>query len=254
MNYQGSKRRIAKRIIDKCIEFAPEPRIWIEPFVGGANVIDKVPANYDRVGYDLSQPVITLFNAFKTGWLPPDFISEEEYQNIRTNPQNYSEELHAFVGFTCSWGGKWWGGYARSGNRNFAREGRDNLLKQLSKLDKIELLCADYRRIKLPEEPAIVYCDPPYRNTLKYNSTKSGFNNDEFWDWAAQCVADGHYVFVSEYEAPNDWEAILEIPIKSVMRLGKSKTATEKLFYKTRSNALSKLVGSTHTQNPLHGG
>jgi DNA adenine methylase len=253
MNYQGSKRRIAKQIIDKCIEFAPDPRIWIEPFVGGANVIDKVSANYTRVGYDLSQPLITLFLAFKAGWLPPDAVSEKEYLDIRDNPQNYSEELYAFVGFTCSWGGKWWGGYARSGNRNFAREGRDNLLKQLSKLDGIELLCADYCNIELPEEPAIIYCDPPYKNTLNYNSTKSKFNSDEFWAWAAQCTADGHYVFVSEYEAPDDWETVLEIPIKSVMRLGKSKTAIEKLFYKPRSNALSKSMGAPNAQDFLHG-
>lgn len=253
MNYQGSKRRIAKQIIDKCIEFAPESRIWIEPFVGGANVIDKVPTEYTKIGYDLSKPVIALFSALLAGWCPPERISEEEYLDIRNNPQNYSEELYAFVGFTCSWGGKWWGGYARSGSRNFAREGRDNLLKQLSKLVGIELLCADYRNIKLPEESAIIYCDPPYKNTLQYNSTKSNFNSDEFWGWARQCATDGHYVFVSEYEAPNDWEVILEIPIKSVMRLGKSKTATEKLFYKPRSDVLSKSMGAPNAQDFLHG-
>lgn len=246
MNYQGSKRRIAKQIIDKCIELAPEPRVWIEPFVGGANVIDKVSSDYDRTGYDLSRPVIVLFDAFKAGWLPPDTISEEEYRDIRANPQNYPEELHAFVGFACSWGRKWWGGYARSGKRNFAREGRDNLLKQLPRLDGVGLICADYRDIKLPDIPAIIYCDPPYRNTLKYSSTKVEFNSDEFWAWASKRAEEGHHVFVSEYVAPDDWETVLEIPLKTVMRLGESKTATEKLFHKARHNALSKLVGKTH--------
>ena len=54
MKYMGSKNRIAKHILP--IMLAEAKRLgyttWVEPFVGGANMIDKVPNSFKRIGID----------------------------------------------------------------------------------------------------------------------------------------------------------------------------------------------------------
>ena len=51
MKYMGSKRRIAKHILPIMLKKAEEINIttWVEPFVGGANMIDKVPSDFKEV-------------------------------------------------------------------------------------------------------------------------------------------------------------------------------------------------------------
>ena len=51
MKYLGSKNRIAKHILP-IMEQYRENRTWVEPFVCGANMIDKVNGN--RIGSDLN--------------------------------------------------------------------------------------------------------------------------------------------------------------------------------------------------------
>ena len=48
MKYMGSKNRIAKFVLPIMIKEANEKGIttWVEPFVGGANMIDKVPDSF----------------------------------------------------------------------------------------------------------------------------------------------------------------------------------------------------------------
>ena len=56
MKYMGSKNRIAKHLIPIMIAEADKHGIttWVEPFVGGANLIDKVPTRFKRIGYDIN--------------------------------------------------------------------------------------------------------------------------------------------------------------------------------------------------------
>ena len=52
MKYMGSKNRIAKHILPIMLAEAEKNGItkWVEPFVGGANLIDKVPDTFVREG------------------------------------------------------------------------------------------------------------------------------------------------------------------------------------------------------------
>ena len=52
----GSKNRIAKHLIPIMIAEADKCGVttWVEPFLGGANLIDKVPTRFKRVGYDIN--------------------------------------------------------------------------------------------------------------------------------------------------------------------------------------------------------
>ena len=51
----------------------------------------------------------------------------------------------------------------------------------------------------------MIYCDPPYQDTKKY---ESDFDHDKFWNWVRKMSKKGHYVYVSEYSAPSDFECI----------------------------------------------
>ena len=108
MQYMGSKNRIAKHILPIMLSERKPDQWWIEPFVGGANMIDKVIGN--RMGNDTHEYLIALLTAIRDGYIPPTDISKELYYAIKAEPQAYPKELVGFVGFLCSFGGKWWGG------------------------------------------------------------------------------------------------------------------------------------------------
>jgi DNA adenine methylase len=227
MKYMGSKNAIAKEIIP-IMETVRNGRTWVEPFVGGANMIDKVDGK--RIGNDLNHYLIAMWKALQNGWKMPDFISETEYKDLQSNKDSRQPELVAFVGFNTSFGGKWFGGYARGKNnkgeqRNYTIEGKRNILKQLPKLSGVQFTSMPYWEMKIPDN-SLIYCDPPYEGTTKY---KDGFNHIQFWDWCRQKAKEGHIVFVSEYNAPNDFKCVWSKTL--TCDLAKSdKDRTEKLF------------------------
>ena len=193
-------------------------------------MIDKVDGK--RIANDIDFYLIALFRALQNGWIPPGNVSEEEYIAIKNNIDNFPPELVGFVGYPCSYAGKWFGGYARGKKnngipRNYADEGKRHLLKQAKKLNGVKILNKNYLDLKLKLK-CIIYCDPPYENTTKY---KNGFNHKEFWNWVRKMKEFGHSVFISEYSAPEDFECIWEKDVcSSLTKETGSKRATEKLF------------------------
>ena len=66
MKYMGSKNKYSKYIvpiIQKAIN-DNDVNLYIEPFVGGANLIDKIDCN-KRIGYDKNKYLIALLNQAK---------------------------------------------------------------------------------------------------------------------------------------------------------------------------------------------
>ena len=136
MKYIGSKNKYAKEILPIILNERKYNQWYVEPFVGGCNTIDKVTGN--RIGNDTHPYLISLFKAIQKGWAPPTEITEQTYKKVRDNKQKYPPEFVGFVGFGCSFSGKWFGGYARGkdnrgSQRNYAAESRRNLLKQAPK-------------------------------------------------------------------------------------------------------------------------
>ena len=211
MKYVGSKNRHAKELLGIILKDRKSEQWYVEPFAGGFNMIDKVDGN--RIANDYHPYLISLFRAIQKGWLPPDNVSELEYKDIRENKDSYPPELVGFVGFGCSFSGKWFGGYARgnqnNGNsRNYCLESKKNILKQFDKIQGIVIKNCSYDGIEIPEN-SIIYCDPPYAQTVKYNGV-GGFDHSKFWGWCDDMVKLGHSVFVSEYSAPEGWDSVWE--------------------------------------------
>ena len=205
-----------------------ENQYYVEPFVGGANMIDKVDGN--RIGADSNEYNICLFKGIQEGFIPPNFISEDEYKKAQANRD--ITPLTAFIGYGCSYAGKWFGGYARGNDvkgspRNYCLESKNNILKQARGLKGIEFKHSSYDELEIPSN-SIVYCDPPYEGTTKYKDT---FDYTKFWEWCREKSKEGHQVFISEYNAPTDFECIWEMKVNSSLTKDTgSKKATEKLF------------------------
>ena len=189
-------------------------------------MLDKVTGR--RWANDSDLYLIELFKALNSGWVPPENVSPEMYRAIRLDKTAFPAPLVAFVGFQCTFGGKWFGGYANGkGKRNYAREGRDNLLKQLPKLEGVTFTNLSYSEMDI-QEPSIIYCDPPYANTVSYG--KNHFEHAPFWQWVRDKSKEGHTVFVSEYQAPDDFECIKEVRTLTTMNRSAKDVRVERLF------------------------
>ena len=58
------------------------------------------------------------------------------------------------------------------------------------------------------QEGDVVYCDPPYKNTDPGYGIK--FDHERFWNWVRCQAHFGRCVYVSEYNATDDFVSIWE--------------------------------------------
>ncbi len=240
MKYMGSKARFAKDILPIILKDRKgDWQYYVEPFVGGANTIDKVGGN--RIGNDLNQYLISMWIALQNGWTPPTEVSKEDYQKVLDNKEAHLDSFVGWVGFNCSYSGKFLSGYAGKTKtkigtvRDYQAEAHKNIAKQLPLLKDVYFKYGNYYDLEIPPE-SIIYCDPPYQGTSKYNKIDS-FDHEKFWAWCDMMVDIGHTVFVSEYSAPKGWKCVWSKEVKSSLsangRQGGNKLSVEKLFTKS---------------------
>lgn len=229
----GSKARIAKDLVPILTKHLTKDRWYVEPFSGGCNMIDKVKHD-KRIANDYNKYLIALFKALQQGIELPTEISKEEYDSVRDNKDNYEDWYVGFVGFVCSFRGKFFNGWVntlcktKSGiTRNFQSELINNFLNQRSSLMDILFYNEMYSDLQIPDS-SVIYCDPPYQDTTNYKN-ESSFNHDDFWQWCREMTAKGHDVLISEYQAPNDFVCVWGQRVKSSFS-GVSISSIEKLF------------------------
>jgi DNA adenine methylase len=197
-------------------------------FCGSCSVESKVTGYTTKILNDNHEYLIALLNGVKDGYELPEHISEEEYRYIRLH-KDEDKVLTGFVGFGCSFGGKWFGGYARNKTgTNYALQSKKSLLKDMESLMSATFLCKDYRNVELPAG-CVVYADPPYNGTTGYGKTK--FDSDVFWQYMRE-ISKKHIVFISEQNAPSDFISIWEKPFTRTLDVNKNNQfkVTEKLF------------------------
>ena len=228
MKYMGSKNRIAKYILPIMLKEAEKHGItkWVEPFVGGANMIDKVPDSFERVGYDLNDHTIyALIDIRDNVHLLPYAVSEDEYKSYKGLP---AKSLTSLIRFGASFGGKFENGYARRNCESMWGECVRNALKQSTKIQNVQFICDSYENLDF--ENCLIYCDPPYQGTTGYKT--GAFDHEHFFDWCRE-QSKKNVVFVSEYNAPDDFECVWQGEVKTNFASSR-KTAThnavEKLF------------------------
>ena len=234
MVYMGSKNRIAKELIPIITKYLTEDRWYVEPFCGGCNMIDKVN-HQKRIANDYNKYLVALFIALQQGVELPSEISKDEYYKVKDNKDDYPDWYVGFVGFVCSYRGKFFNGWIdkevvqKNGKiRNRFVEQRSNLDAQRNNIKNITYSQGTYSRIKIPAL-SIIYCDPPYQDTTSYKNAE-GFDHDSFWQWCRDMTHKGCDVLISEYQAPSDFVCVWSKGINMNLSGGKGKTAVEKLF------------------------
>ena len=221
MIYMGSKNRISKYIAPIIQSYIDKNGVtnYLEPFVGGGNMIDKIKCK-NKYGSDIDNILIALFKHLQNGGklIPEEKVTYELYDKARkdyrdNNYSNFTEWELGCIGWLSSWGGKGFkGGFARSKNGRFRyREACTNILKQMPNLMDVHFSCCDYKDWdKLFDDGKLVnyviYCDIPYENTTQYGFN-TNFNYEEFWNimrkWSIKNI-----VLISEFNAPSDFKCI----------------------------------------------
>lgn len=245
MKYMGSKRLLAKKlapVIEGMLDLG-KCRDYVEPFVGGCNMIDKIKAEgVRRHGYDNNRYLIAMLSCLDAVEKEmPDEMPREEYEAVRADYNAgggaYADWYTGAVGFLASRSGRFFdGGFSgiftdKDGKtRNYYLEAKRNVLAQAPLLKDVEFGFGDYRETCSKYGGAVIYCDPPYKGTKQYNTSRN-FDYEAFWDWC-RMMADKNIVLVSEQTAPGEpWiETVWEQDVKRAINHSETKEATEKLF------------------------
>lgn len=191
----------------------------------GGNIIDKINCK-NKIGTDINPYLIELLKHIQNNDLSylPDRILFEEYDKVRKSYRNNTNEYptwyKGFIGFCASYGNRFFdGGYARNSKDDVTGERTksaiSNLKEQKPNLQGIKFGCRDYKLAKGKLKGCVVYLDPPYKDTKKYDTNIINYN--EFYDFCRQLKKDGNYVFISEYNMPSDFKIIWEKKTKTTI-------------------------------------
>ncbi len=210
MRYLGGKFRIAKKLCEFLESQRNNDQLYAEPFVGGCSIFRFM--NSPKVACDNDIDLTMFYKALQEGWIPPRVLSEEKYQLLKNEIS--SSALRAFALFFCSYGGKWKGGYARDpkSDRDFVLEAYKDSIRLLQQIKKSNICNAKEYDSFINSFPdnTLIYCDPPYSGTTKY---KSAFDHNRFWE-VMRKKSHYHQIFISEYNAPNDFKEVWSIQRK----------------------------------------
>jgi hypothetical protein len=216
IQYAGGKGRCKELLSILNALLAPGDVYW-EPFCGSCKIVQGVRPDARRFASDADPHVTALLLAVRRGWDPPAEVGEEEYKKWqRVAAEGKATPMTAFCGYGCSFGAKWFAGYARDargGGTSKAKASRRALARQRPYLAGVEIWCEDYRRAyaglkRRGVRPAVIYCDPPYAGTIPVGSVRRPFDSEKFWAWAVR-RAGRAVVLVSEFSCPVPGAAVL---------------------------------------------
>jgi DNA adenine methylase len=216
IQYLGGKSKIAKWLCGAINPVRRGERVVWDAFCGGLSMSAELAKRGPVITSDANPALISLYQAVARGWDPPAIVTEEQYKAGKALPD--SDPMKAFLGFGCSFGGKWFGGFARSkdpkdgrSKRGYASQARNGLLEDVAAiigaggiilhLNFMELDPADIEIAGDPDvRDLVLYLDPPYHDTTGYGATGK-FDHPKFYDRVRQWAALTD-VFVSEYAMP----------------------------------------------------
>ena len=264
--YKGSKNKIAKQIVDALP--SAETFVDVFAGGCAITHAALLSGKYKRIiANDIDVKIPMLFKNAINGNLPANydrFVSREEFNQLKdsdavvaccwsfgNNKEDYlwsrdtekAKEL-AFKMVKCSdeklrlsyykdfilYIQNKYKGRIFKGLESLQRLERLESLQRLESLETnidIKVFGFDFKNLDAPQN-ALVYCDPPYAGTSKYNGVD--FDSDRFWQWARD-TSKRHLLAVSEYKAPDDFVPILEISKTCSFRAtNKAKKTVEKLF------------------------
>jgi DNA adenine methylase len=225
----GSKNRISKDILPLILESVKGKDYYIEPFCGGANLIDKVNVfkkenqlNLNLIGADKNRYLISLLDYlahdgnFKYQSIPKDEWYKNYLHPFKKGELNLPTYEIGYLGFTKTFRSQFMGSF---GNIEHQLQYHNNLMKQKENLKGINFKYSDYIYLEIFDN-SIIYLDPPYLNTAKYAES---INHNELYLWCCDIE-----IYLSEYTKIGD--RFKEIFNKQIQNSLNGKMVTEKLF------------------------
>lgn len=224
MKYLESKAGIADEILPYINNYIMLNNIdiYIEPFVGGCNIIDKVICN-TRIALDNNKYLIELFKrAVNIGDIPYN-ITKEEYLDTKAyvNRKNnkYEDWFIGAAGFLASKQGKFFDTKNESIStvelEKIYSNNRKELIDQIPYLKDVKFATYDYLDMKANK--SLIYADPPL---LK-------FKTDKFWDKVREW-SKNNIVLITYNNAPSDFNTLWDN--------GKTKLFVHKSLDNTKDN------------------
>lgn len=239
MKYIGSKAKIAKDIVPIIQEYIDNYGIkrYIEPFVGGFNVIDKIKCER-RDASDIDKLVISLVDECKYNSKLldelPNLPTKEHYYDVRDSKKYanwYKGAILLFASYNSRVYGGCYGAFAKTKDgtiRNYFQEAKRNFEKQLPLLKDINIYHKDYFEWNMWIGGCLYYCDIPYKNGIGYSTD---FDYERFYSWCEEQTKYGNIVLVSEYEMPEDrFDCIWQKQVKTHQNNRNKLERIEKLF------------------------
>ncbi len=203
MQYLGGKHRLAKGICAILERHRRPGSRFVDVFCGGLSITAGMTG--PRLANDGCAPLINLYRAWLDGWRPGP-IDEDRYAELKER-QDPDDPHTAFAGFGLSFGGKWFGGFARnSRGYDYAGAASRSIDRKLKKCSDVKFSTGDFLSVEIFDGD-LVYCDPPYQGTTKYGYFDS-FDYEAFKASAERWSELGADVFVSEYRAPDSWKEV----------------------------------------------
>lgn len=228
MRYMGGKSRLAKDIglIINNIANLENINNYYEPFCGGCAVAEVVNIK-NRHCSDLNKFMIALLKklAEEPIW-EYKYVTEEEWYDVKANQNTgkYPDWYIAWVGICCSFRGKWFAGYSgeittQDGKLMNYQEGvYKNIRIEQQLLQGIRFKHCSYKDVHI-EPNSIIYCDPPYANTVGYMTGK--FEHEQFYSWCIE-QSKNKLVIISEYWMPKEFMCIAEIEVSGGIGNGRA--------------------------------
>lgn len=192
--------------------------------MGGAAVLARLAPHFEHVyAGDAHEDLVLMWQAAQAGWVPPEFVPRALYDELRNAEPS---ALRGFVGYGSSFSGKWFGGYCdrpvdRHKGKNyimpsFAGTASRAIVRDVAHFRHAVLKAQSYG-LWSPGSGTLVYCDPPYANTLGYGAVE-GFDHRSFWSTMGEWSRQGATVIVSESSAPEGWTALASRERKAMLK------------------------------------
>ena len=288
--YMGSKRKIAKPLIDYMLNSNPNAKYFYDLFGGGGAMSFEAlqRKRFKKVFYnEFNEAVVNLLIKIKTDGVTSEFyewIDRETFNKYKdgncwksgliktcwsfgnnqnsylfgANIEKYKMLLHKIIVNKCQLSinefanltslhiDNYWLNdddlHKRRLNimRLIAKEkGRGDLeslqrlqqlqnlqqLQKLQQLQNLQISSLSYEQVKIetPINETIIYCDPPYKGTEKY---QKDIDHDKFLEWVKNSP---YKIYVSSYEF--DLPCVFELSHRSSLSAtNNSKKVVEKLF------------------------
>ena len=220
--------RFVKEILPIILKDRKENQWFVDLFCGGCSIAQEVDGKV--IANDKNKYLIAMFKGLQENRNRPTEITKDLYNVARDvyngreilfeHKMNMTDDMVGWIGWMGSANGRFFdGGYSGKSNtkigtvRDYIKEAISNIEKQLPKMIGVQFENKDYTELEIPNE-SIIYCDIPYQGTKQYSTSKD-FNHSNFWNWCREKANQGHTIFISEYNAPADFECVWQKEAKS---------------------------------------